>query len=63
MIGLLDKMLATILRRFGVDPYFGRAYPSDPRFLYLREPGSVEVIIFGWTMILSRHPHVPRASA
>lgn len=40
----------------GIDLYFNRGWDHDPRFGYVREPGSVEFNVLGWTLILSWAP-------
>jgi len=40
----------------GLDLYLNRGYPNDPKFAIIREPGSVEVNLLGWTVIASWAP-------
>src|SRR4051812_43611519 len=43
-----------VMRVLGLDLYLGRGYPFDPVCGLVREPGSIEVNLLGWTFIVAR---------
>ena len=52
------RHIVSAIRRATPDIHLGRAWTFDPRFRFLREPGSVEVIAFGWMLVVSRRAPV-----